>query len=233
MPIHLNYSYRKARKNKMTNCETCGAQIAEKASYCPFCGAKKKNPVYKRAWLWILALIAIGNIAANISGNGNNNNGGNNDNGNGVVSNSDTSNNSEAKSSGNSKNSAFEGDPGIKVSANLSKSSIDYPELNISITNTTQKDILAVKLYVVYFDVYGEEVKVFSKDQELFTDETIAAGKSGNISVEHILEKNIKKANLYVYSVYFADGTQWGDKDALKSAILNNGKLIEVSGSSR
>ena len=42
----------------------------------------------------------------------------------------------------------------------------------------------------------------------------------------------VKTVELYVYSVYFADGTEWGDKDATKSAILKNGTIIEVSGES-
>ncbi|NCB53137.1 MAG: zinc ribbon domain-containing protein [Clostridia bacterium] len=44
---------------KMTNCKTCGSQIAKNAKTCPSCGAKNRKPIYKRAWFWILAIIVL------------------------------------------------------------------------------------------------------------------------------------------------------------------------------
>ena len=66
---------------------------------------------------------------------------------------------------------------------------------------------------------------------KLYTDTAIGVGKSNTISYQFI-EDSVKTVKLYVYSVYFADGTEWGDKDATKSTILENGALIEVSGES-
>ena len=50
---------------KMKQCKTCSKEIGISAKYCPGCGAKNKKPIYKRAWLWIIAFfIAIGVAAA-------------------------------------------------------------------------------------------------------------------------------------------------------------------------
>lgn len=46
---------------KMTACETCGAEIAASAKTCPHCGAKNKvkKPVYKRWWFWVLIVVVV------------------------------------------------------------------------------------------------------------------------------------------------------------------------------
>ena len=45
--------------SKMTNCKSCGAEIAISAKFCPKCGAKNKKPIWKRWWVWILAVIIL------------------------------------------------------------------------------------------------------------------------------------------------------------------------------
>ena len=57
-----------------------------------------------------------------------------------------------------SKNSAFNGDCGITASAEMGSSIIGYPELSISITNTTEKEISAIQFYAIPYNVYGEEI---------------------------------------------------------------------------
>ncbi len=57
--------------SKMINCKSCGAEIASSAKSCPKCGAKNKKPIWKRWWVWILAVIilfvAISSVGANNS----------------------------------------------------------------------------------------------------------------------------------------------------------------------
>lgn len=59
--------------SKMINCKSCGAEIASSAKSCPKCGAKNKKPIWKRVWVWILAVIilvaAIGGMAGNFDTN--------------------------------------------------------------------------------------------------------------------------------------------------------------------
>ena len=45
--------------NKMTKCNTCGADIAASARVCPACGAKNGKPIYKLWWFWAIAVIFL------------------------------------------------------------------------------------------------------------------------------------------------------------------------------
>lgn len=54
--------------NKMTNCKTCGQEIASSAKRCPNCGAKAKKPIYKKWWFWVIIVIVISGIIAGASG---------------------------------------------------------------------------------------------------------------------------------------------------------------------
>lgn len=45
--------------SKMINCKFCGAEIATSAKFCPRCGAKNKKPIWKRVWVWVLAVIIL------------------------------------------------------------------------------------------------------------------------------------------------------------------------------
>ena len=91
------------------------------------------------------------------------------------------------------------------------------------------KEISAVKFYFVPLDVYGEEIKGWTSQNYLYSDTAIPAGGSDSFEYQFI-EDSVKKGKLYLYSVYFADGTEWGNKDATKSTILNNGLCITVDG---
>lgn len=54
--------------SKMTNCKSCGKEIAKSATTCPSCGAKNKKPIFTKWWFWVLILVllaAIGSGAGN------------------------------------------------------------------------------------------------------------------------------------------------------------------------
>ena len=70
-----------------------------------------------------------------------------------------------------------------------------------------------------------------TRTQKFSTDDAIGVGKSTSVQCV-FYNSDVKTAKLYVYSVYFADGTEWGDKEATKSTILKNGAIIEVAGNS-
>ena len=124
--------------------------------------------------------------------------------------------------------SIFDGDCGITASAEIGNNIINFPELKITITNTTDKEIAAIQFYAVPQDVYGEEIKSWSTQKNLYTDTPISAGKTTTISYQ-LIEQSVKTVKLYVYSVYFSDGTEWGDKDAPSSKILKDAPTIEVT----
>ena len=127
-----------------------------------------------------------------------------------------------------SHSSVFDGNCGITATAEIGNNIINYPELKITITNTANKEISAIKFYAVPLDVYGEEIKGWTTQKNLFTDNSIPAGETTTISYQ-LIEQSVKTVKLYVYSVYFADGTQWGNKDASSNQIINGAPTIEVT----
>ena len=127
----------------------------------------------------------------------------------------------------NSVQSVFDGDCGIAASAEIGNNLINYPELKITVTNTSGKEIAAIKFYAVPQDVYGEEIKGWTTQKKLYTDTPISVGETTTISYQ-LIEQSVHTVTLYVYSVYFSDGTEWGDKDATTSKILKGAPTIEV-----
>ena len=123
----------------------------------------------------------------------------------------------------------FSGSCGISASAQMGTTVLGLPELNISIQNLSGKDISAIKFYAVPYDVYGEKLNGWTSQNDLYTDTTIPAWDGTRISYQFI-DGSVKMVDLYLYSVYFADGTEWGDKDAVKSTILKHGAVVPVSG---
>lgn len=207
--------------DKMWICKTCGVEIAASAKSCLSCGAKNKPPVYKRIWFWLFVALVVIPVVGGIVGMGGDTNSAN-------LSDETVSSTEKVVST---KSSVFDGDCGMVASAEMGPSSIGYPEWTISITNTTEQEISAVLFYAVPCGVYGDEIAGWTSQNKLYTDTAIGAGKSDSIRYQ-FMKDNVKTLKLYVYSVYFADGTVWGDQDATKPTILNNGAAIEVPGQS-
>lgn len=124
--------------------------------------------------------------------------------------------------------SVFDGDCGIVASAEIGDSIIGYPEIELTITNTTDKEIAAIQFYSVPYNVYGEEIDSWMTQHRLYTDTPIAAGETITISYS-LIEDSVKSVTLYVYSVYFSDQTEWGDREASSSTIRTSAPTIEVT----
>lgn len=54
--------------NKLSNCKTCGAEMASNAKNCPQCGAKNKKPIYRKWWFWVVIVVIIGGIIGGSAG---------------------------------------------------------------------------------------------------------------------------------------------------------------------
>jgi RNA polymerase subunit RPABC4/transcription elongation factor Spt4 len=211
-----------ASKSKIIACKTCGAEIAASAKRCPQCGAKNSKPIFKKWWFWVIIVIFIGAIGSSDSDSG--------DSGaSGGQASASSGKEQQTTVSTNEKVSVFSGDCGISATAEMGNDIIGQPTVSVSITNTTDKDISAIKFYAVPVDVYGEELKGIFSMHYLSTDDTIAAGKSDQRTWQ-FLDTDVKTVKLYVYSVYFKDGTEWGDREATKSVILKNALEVEVEG---
>lgn len=133
----------------------------------------------------------------------------------------------EASKADNDVPEAFAGECPVALSASIADNIIGVPELTCNIQNNTDKEILAVKLYFSPRDVYGEEVSTIFTTHELYTDEPIAANGSG-VSSWQLLDQEIKSGDIYIYSVYFSDSTEWGNKDAGTNDVKKYGKKVEI-----
>ncbi len=199
----------------MRICKNCGKEIDKNAIVCVHCGChvKTKKAILKKWWFWVIVVVAVIGIAAGSAGD---------------TGTSPTVGNQVEQSESKGEDN-FGGDCGISVTAEMGSSIIGMPTLNVSISNVSEKEISAIKFYFVPLDVYGEEIKGWTSQNQLYTDEAIPAGGSDSCEFQFI-EDSVKKGQLYVYSVYFEDGTEWGNKDATKSTILKKGVCIPVDG---
>ena len=111
----------------------------------------------------------------------------------------------------------------------MGTSIIDQPLLTVRIQNNAPVDVAAIQFYAVPYDAYGEEIDGWMRQDELYTDSTIPAGGSDTVEFQFI-EDSVKTVRLYVYSVYFTDGTEWGDRDATEATILSKALEIPVDG---
>ena len=119
--------------------------------------------------------------------------------------------------------------PEISIVAEIEEDSLlGNPNLRAEITNNSNKDIAAIRFYVQLYDVYGELITSILDANKLYTDDTIISGKT-KVCVWSFFDKKIKSIDLYVYSIYYVDGTEWGDRDATKSVILNNAYKMSVN----
>jgi len=55
--------------SKLTNCKSCGKEVAKSAKSCPNCGAKIPKPIFKRWWFWVLVIIILSAIVSGAGGN--------------------------------------------------------------------------------------------------------------------------------------------------------------------
>lgn len=209
----------------MAKCKICGAQIAASAKVCPSCGGKQKKPVYKQIWFWVVLVLVVAGVIGSVS-SGSDREGSANQSS--AADNLSSAAAAKDPASSSSAPSVFDGDCGITATAEIGPNMINFPELKIDITNTTDKEIAAIKFYIVPYDVYGEQLTGPLAENGLITDNSIAAGSSATRSWQ-LLEQHTHDVDLYVYSVYFSDGTEWGDRNASENQILKEAVQLDVT----
>lgn len=116
----------------------------------------------------------------------------------------------------------------ISVSVSMYDNIIGFPELKCNIKNNTDKEISAIQLYLMPKDVYGEEADGIFAQNKLQSDTPISADGTDTV-VWQMIDQSVKSGDLYVYSVYFSDGTEWGDRNAPTSKIKKYAMKMEVS----
>lgn len=202
-------------------CKKCGKEIEDKAILCVHCGTpvKETKPVYKKWWFWVVCVLVIGIIggAAGTDDGGETSS---------ASQKSDVSSTISQQASSITEDE-FSAECPIEVSASIGDNIIGYPELSCNIENNTDKEIAAEQLYFEGRDVYGDDVNTIFTTKKIQTDNPINPNGSKTVSYQ-FLDKTVKSGDLYVYSVYFSDGTEWGDKDASTSKIKKRGMKISV-----
>ena len=123
--------------------------------------------------------------------------------------------------------SEFAMDFPITISTSMYDNIIGFPEIKCHIKNNTDKVIAAIQLYLLPKDVYGEEVHSIFVTNKLQCDTTIPANGADAFTWQ-MVENSIKSGDLYVYSVYFSDGSEWGDRNASVSTIKKYAKKTEA-----
>ncbi len=204
-------------------CKNCGKEVDDKAVICVNCGysLKPKKPIFKKWWFWVIVVILFFGIIGAAASSGDES--------------TNTGSSSVSSASVISQESKpvvpveFSGECPIEASASVADNIIGVPELTCNIKNKTDKEIAAVQLYFIPLDVYGKEINSFLTTNKLYTDNTISAKGSVSRSWQ-MLDQEVKSGNLYIYSVYFTDGSEWGDKDASLSKIKKYG--IEITAES-
>ncbi len=197
-------------------CKNCGKEIADKAVVCTNCGCAVKQKKSKKKLFIILAVvfvvmcIAIGSSSTESSGG------------------TDVTDGSvDSKVTETTVPDEFSGKKPVSFSATVEDNIIGVPEVKIHTENKTDKEIAAIQYYFIGYDVYGEEVETIFTSNRLSDDEGINANGSSTRAWQ-LLDDGVKTGELYLYSVYFADGSEWGDKEASVTNIKKYGIKVNV-----
>lgn len=200
-------------------CKNCGKEIDKNAIACVHCGVsvKAKKPIFKRWWFWALIVcLFIGAVGSGTASDGDAP-GANNTGDGGTVQNP-----TEVQIP-----AEFAQECPVEAFASISDNIIGVPELSCHITNKTDKEIAAIQFYFMPKDVYGDDVNTIFTANKLQTDTAVAPSGSCTRSWQ-LLDQEVKSGDIYVYSVYFTDGSEWGDKDASLSKIKKYGLKLAV-----
>ncbi len=197
-------------------CKNCGKEIADKAVVCTNCGcAVKPKKSKKKLILIIVAVFVVLMIAIGSSGTE-------------TTDGTDaTDGSAESKVTETTVPEEFSGKKPVSFSATVEDNIIGVPEVKIHTENKTEKDIAAIQYYFIGYDVYGEETETIFTSNRLSDDEGIKA-KGSSTRAWQLLDDGVKTGELYLYSVYFADGSEWGDKEASVTNIKKYGLKVNV-----
>ena len=189
-------------------CKSCGTNLAKRQKFCRNCG-KKVQRVSSSAIAIIIAIVLWSLV--------------------GIVYIDDCNKEwEEQERQEKIEQQKFAEECPIEVVAKVKDNIIDYPELRCNIKNKTGKDIIAYELYFVPKDVYDEEVNSIFTSKKLGGNDMLKANKSRDVKWS-MLDREVKKGDLYVYSVTFDDGSSWGDKDIYSKKIKEYGVQIPIS----
>ncbi len=94
--------------------------------------------------------------------------------------------------------------------------------LDIRATNNSGKTISAIKYYIFPYNAYGENIKRYGYSDECvfaIDDHTTLSGKSYTTFWRISGFSGVKTLKIYIASVYFEDGSEWGSRDAHANVV--------------
>lgn len=119
----------------------------------------------------------------------------------------------------------FSGSSGIISGGEIFTDANGLSKMYITVKNISGKNINEIKIYMNLIDINGE----VTEGEFLRYDKIIMPNETKRIT--HTFSYNkFKKVETYIYDVSFEDGTEWGNKDASKSKILEKSYKINIVG---
>ena len=107
--------------------------------------------------------------------------------------------------------------------------------LTITATNNGNKTISAIKYLIVVYDVYGNTLKQYGYGSSALTATydkfNINSGKNGIGDWKLNGFSNGKSLDIYIYSVYYSDGKEWGSRDLTIADVVNFAPKSHIFGS--
>lgn len=107
--------------------------------------------------------------------------------------------------------------------------------ISITHTNESTKTIAAVKYLIVVYNVYGEELKQYGygSSSVIATYDDFDTRPSSQNTGDWALKgfNDGKSVCIYVYSVYFTDGTEYGNRNLSTNTIKQFAPKTSVYGS--
>lgn len=112
----------------------------------------------------------------------------------------------------------FVGSNPITISGSIEKGNY-FPLLKLRFYNRDTEPVSAVKMLIRSYNVYDEEIRDGSPYHAIYQEYRIQPG-SENVAT-YSLPHNAKKAEIYLYSVYYPDQikSEWGDRRATPEQI--------------
>lgn len=178
-----------------------GKKIAEDADVTE---GQKLNWFDKhKGWTAVLAIVLLAIIASATGGN------------------KEIANNSNTQPAANNSQSAAQQEPAKPqepspleiVNTSVSEDSIGTPVANVTVRNTSAKEMDGVKLLIKTFNNFGEPANGFLTDNNYkgISQEKIAPGKTTTLSWPLYNYDTASKIEASVYQIHFSDGTTWGE----------------------
>lgn len=96
----------------------------------------------------------------------------------------------------------------------------------LTFNNTSDSTVKAIRVLVFPHNVYGEEITDFNNQKQFNT--TIYPNETKMLMCD-VSNLMVSEADVYIYSVYYEDGREWGNRKANERLILKKSPVLHLS----